>query len=1526
MALTAAQKTDLYRFFVLAFDAAPGVTFMNQLDTAVNSPMSIRRVVNEFTKKPEFTNVYFKFLTNQEFAQKFVNNSVAPTATTAAKNEAVAQIVAGLNSGLSRGDVIFNVFTNLAKTPFTDAKWGDTAKLLSNQVAYAQYFTEKLGGGAEAVPNVTALRNVIANVTHTTDVTPAAIEAALNPPVNQTFVLTVNPDAFTGGAGNDTYTATQLSLTAGDQLDGKTGTDTLQLTSTGGNLGAGVTSKAVEIIRVTAMGATTVNGAQFDDVTTVENLGSAAAGTVTFSNLKAIPAINVSSTNGSSALTFAAGVVSGPANAATVNLKSSASIANVTVTANGVETMNIATSGGTSGTADAIVNGAWVAGKHVAVASDTLKAVNVTGTAGARLNANLVGASATATGTITSGAGADDIAVTAATTAKVSVAMGAGNDTVRLNNSIGSGTANYTVSGGGGTDTLIVSNAIDSVNGANVSDFEAVRITNASAVTLATAKNTVSAVTFDVTGASFTGLASGGTATLVAGGTATVANAAWTATTATTDSLTVNVGTSSSGAAVTTATINAAGVETVTVNNLAATNDATARAITINNSALKEVTVTAAGTGTVSLTAASTALTKVTASGVNGNVTFAAASTAGTLVTGGAGNDTLSSTATAGADTLNGGDGNDSLSGGGGNDSLVGGAGADTLTGGTGVDVLTGGGGADRFVFASNATTAATPVLVSTLNASDTITDFVSGTDKIQITGTYAPAAFLGNFTNIQGALAANNATGVVAKSAAFVTGENALYVFNAKGTTLNVDDIVIKLTGVTSLAAADLLLGVQASGNAITLSAANASVATTGTPVNAAATKAGTNTPINSANTTDVNDTVSSVVNFLTGSTLTGGAGTDTLALSLASTAAQATVTLPAWITGFESITLANYSPTSTANNRTYDLVLDDGNIAANSTLTITSSEDGLNFDGSLAAQGVKLAGNNVTTATKRINFTGAAAQDSVLGGAGNDTISGGGGNDVVQGGAGTNVLSGGGGDDAITSASLSDSIDGGAGNDTVTLITGAYTRTVGGGTGAADILRVVAATNIQGATVSGFETLNVSTEENNASTVSANLAQLAGVDVTVTTITAANLTIAVKADTTATYGTGALTADNDVGTYTITGSASVGGVTVTPGTAAGIAQSITGGAGNDIIDYSSTTAAVDQTLIGGAGNDTIKISAATFTDTDTVQGGGGTNDTLEITGNDALTISLPASDTGFETITLSGRTSGAASITTNAATIADGTTLVVTTSGGNLTFNASATTGAATGKLSVTGGAGDDVLTGTANADTMSGGAGSDTLVGGAGADSIVGDANNDAIRGGLGADTLTGGTGADTFQILTGDAITDWNASQVAFVDSVLDFEVASDSFRITDGSLANAGGSPTTTELALTNGAAGSVVAANGLKIDAAPGALTNAASTAANFIKITGTTGTTLTSALNGGSVSVQTNGAGVYLVVYFDADRVVGTTTGAMVIAMLTTADNVLDAADTENIVAVVGMSAADYGSVGNGNFNFVGP
>ncbi len=88
------------------------------------------------------------------------------------------------------------------------------------------------------------------------------------------------------------------------------------------------------------------------------------------------------------------------------------------------------------------------------------------------------------------------------------------------------------------------------------------------------------------------------------------------------------------------------------------------------------------------------------------------------------------------SDTLEGGIGNDTLEGFGGNDTLSGGIGNDIVDGNAGADTLTGGSGTDLFGYFQFADGAAASDGQSGLQTGDQITDFSSGTDRIQFRNT----------------------------------------------------------------------------------------------------------------------------------------------------------------------------------------------------------------------------------------------------------------------------------------------------------------------------------------------------------------------------------------------------------------------------------------------------------------------------------------------------------------------------------------------------------------------------------------------------------------------------------------------------------------------------------------------------------------------------------------------------------------------------------------------------------------------
>ena len=259
--MTTAQQTDAYRFFSIAFDAAPGVTYMNQMAEAYGAGMTTKQIVNVFTTKEQFTSKYPNFLTTEVFATNLINNVVGASATAEAKTAATADVVAAINSGMTRGDVIFQIFSNLAAKAEDDATWGDTAQLLANKVAVAKYVTETQ---LLNTTDLAVLAKTLSAVTAATDTsTPAGIVAAItagnglggndygvslqltrdrdstDPTAKQTN-QTTNIIASTDG--NDFYSGTvdpvnsfNNTVNNDDFIDGGKGVDTLTLALLGSN-------------------------------------------------------------------------------------------------------------------------------------------------------------------------------------------------------------------------------------------------------------------------------------------------------------------------------------------------------------------------------------------------------------------------------------------------------------------------------------------------------------------------------------------------------------------------------------------------------------------------------------------------------------------------------------------------------------------------------------------------------------------------------------------------------------------------------------------------------------------------------------------------------------------------------------------------------------------------------------------------------------------------------------------------------------------------------------------------------------------------------------------------------------------------------------------------------------------------------------------------------------------------------------------------------------------------------------------
>ncbi|MCV9944208.1 RTX toxin [Rhizobium sp. BT-175] len=340
-----------------------------------------------------------------------------------------------------------------------------------------------------------------------------------------------------------------------------------------------------------------------------------------------------------------------------------------------------------------------------------------------------------------------------------------------------------------------------------------------------------------------------------------------------------------------------------------------------------------------------------------------------------------------------------------------------------------------------------------------------------------------------------------------------------------------------------------------------------------------------------------------------------------------------------------------------------DEGTDTVRTTLTsytLGSDLENLTYIGTLAFTGT---GNDLDNV-----ITGGAAIDTLSGGVGNDTLNGGAGADRLIGGEGNDTYIVDNAGDVVTEAANE-------GIDTVRTTLAAHTLAANvenltyigtaAFTGAGNLLDNiiiggVAADKLMGA--AGNDTLIGGA---GADTMLGGT----GDDIYVVDI-ATDIVIENANEGTDTVRTALVsyTLGNNVENLTYTGSASFTGA----GNA--LANTITGGAGNDVLNG----AAGADTLIGGAGNDTYIV-------------------------DNAGDIVTEAADAGTDTVrTTSANYTLAANVE-------------------NLSF-------AGTGAFAGTGNNLDNTITGGAAADTLSGGAGNDTLDGGAGADTLIGGEGND------------------------------------------------------------------------------------------------------------------------------------------------------------------------------------------------------
>ena len=1207
------------------------------------------------------------------------------------------------------------------------------------------------------------------------------------------ITLTSSVDNRVGGTGSDSFsglvdgsTATNTSLNAGDNLDGSGGSDTLLITAQGtGGTVTGVTTNGIETIQVQSVQNT--NTTVYDallgtGITNVAVIGS--SNPVSFTNLPSIPALAVNSNNASVTVGFrSSATTAGTADSMSISLNGNSTTTAQTITANAIETFNVASSGTASGAST----------RPITLVSTTLQNLNVTGNAGVTAVATLSGATvvgtpgvvdasgSTATSlslNITAGsnnqtsivgsAGNDTLIVTPGSTGEFTVSGGLGNDTIRVDGStlVASKTS---ISGGDGIDILQLSgttNFTSSAAAAAVTGFETVdafqSVTTAGTTAalaraftqdvslLSTAPTKVQVSAWGLTGqnttnatnitssVTFNGLTATTTDLAISGmSVSTVAPAAGTtAGAATTDAVTVAVGMLADGvndSLNVTLGSATAGALTVTTSSTAGAGGAVAGtaagSLNLNVAPIENVTITSnaassATTNTITtLTAGS--MKALTIGAGNAPLTISGSAAAHSAL-----NSIDASVATqdlninglslaARAITITGGSGNDTFSGTSVSDSLNGGAGADAITGGGGNDNITGGLGNDTI------TAGAGNDVINGGDGDDAITgaggnDNINGGAGNDIVNATVSAANTVNFASTT-TINGGDGTDVIRVTGTATGGAVALNFAPSSETRFtNVSNIEAIEIGSLLVGTTEQTVGIQLGDIALGSFGNNIAIRTQ------AGFTAGAAQTIDASATLNTSSKVT-YTGSNTGNTYIVGNNID--AVTLGTGGDTVTVSNPLFLQATDSISAGlgadTLSVTSASSTSVAFTTATLANVSGFETLNAnfaTGTTGGLSFTLSDA-----FASNNRDAATNALTI-------SVTEGGGTGAL-------TVNGSAvtGSGLI--------INSSTRADALTGGTGNDV--FIAAASTTLNGeaitGGDGT-DVVRFTGSTNsLNGVTLSGIEGFQFSL--NGVATVSMLASALTGQTFTVAEVDAANnvnvialtanglATIDLSKITTAAATDGSTFATNDSLTIDFTGTADVNlshnftgsglADTVTLGASA-IADTVTGGAGADIFIVAAGTTMANV------------LSSSAFIDN--ISGGAGT-DILRITGTTLQTIAntdLWTNLSSIDTLEFSGAYTGAISVTPAATAWAQGLRKI------DLTLDSSATaTNVIDARSNTTATIGLTMI-GAGGVDQIFGGAGNDTITGGAGIDQIAASATGDTlVYSGL-TDSASGATG--------------------------------------------------------------------------------------------------------------------------------------------------------------------------------------
>jgi S-layer protein len=326
-------------------------------------------------------------------------------------------------------------------------------------------------------------------------------------PPNQTFVLTTGDDKFTGGAGADTFTATDLTFTDNnnDILDGGDGADTLTIVATGNYFMPNNGVSNIETVTIQGAGTVNANGYQYAGLKAL-NVTSVGQ---TYANTKDDVAIAVTTTQlgagamiiygGTDVTVNITGATTGSVSVGSTNFGATDDVVVNRETAGAVSAGSIFVTGGktisitqtaTNGVGTTQTNGQVQVGGSTATTEVTVKAAKAATANGstAGINANTVTINDTNKGSATLAGTITKVSVDSFTTLNV-------NGTAVTDLSVANGSGNIVIDNSGLTTPTnkTLNLAISGQTGGTLDDADVYEILN---VTTGAAASTLANITF----------------------------------------------------------------------------------------------------------------------------------------------------------------------------------------------------------------------------------------------------------------------------------------------------------------------------------------------------------------------------------------------------------------------------------------------------------------------------------------------------------------------------------------------------------------------------------------------------------------------------------------------------------------------------------------------------------------------------------------------------------------------------------------------------------------------------------------------------------------------------------------------------------------------------------------------------------------------------------------------------------------------------------------------------------------------